>query len=90
MKSSVMALWLLTVASGELLVGLFNGWVLNPDGTRKLTMYQYFTFFTLLMFATAVVFVVVSCFYKGRAYLQTQLTPDEIATEPILHGGTPR
>jgi hypothetical protein len=46
-------------------------------------------FFTLLMFATAVVFVVVSCFYKGRTYLQTQLTPDEIATEPILHGGTP-
>ena len=35
--------------------------------------------------------VVVACFYKGRTYLQTQqqLTPDEIATEPILHGGTP-
>jgi POT family proton-dependent oligopeptide transporter len=89
MKSSVMALWLLTVASGELLVGLFNRWVLNPDGTRKLTDYQYFMSFTVLMFATAVVFVVVSCFYKGRTYLQSQLTPDEIATEPILHGGTP-
>ena len=90
MKSSVMALWLLTVASGELFVGLFNKWMLNPDGTRKLNDYQYFMFFTVLMFATAVVFVVVSCFYKGRTYLQTQqLTPDEIATEPILHGGTP-
>jgi POT family proton-dependent oligopeptide transporter len=89
MKSSVMALWLLTVASGELFVGLINKWILNPDGTRKLTDYQYFMFFTVLMFATAVVFVVVSCFYKGRTYLQTQLTPDEIATEPILHGGTP-
>ena len=89
MKSSVMALWLLTVASGELFVGLINKWILNPDGTRKLSDYQYFMFFTLLMFATAVVFVVVSCFYKGRTYLQTQLTPDEIATEPILHGGTP-
>ena len=42
------------------------------------------------MFGAAVVFVVVACFYKGRTYLQTQqLTPDEIATEPILHGGTP-
>jgi len=90
MKSSVMALWLLTVASGELFVGLINKWILNPDGTRKLTDYQYFTFFTVLMFATTVVFVVVSCFYKGRTYLQTQqLTLDEIATEPILHGGTP-
>ena len=47
MKSSVMALWLLTVAVGELFVGLFNKWVLNPDGTRKLTDYQYFTFFTI-------------------------------------------
>jgi POT family proton-dependent oligopeptide transporter len=90
MKSSVMALWLFTVASGELFVGLFNRWVLNPDGTRKLTDYQYFVFFTILMFAAAAVFVVVACFYKGRTYLQTQQpTADEIATEPILHGGTP-
>jgi hypothetical protein len=41
------------------------------------------------MFGAAVVFVIVASFYKGRTYLQTQLTPDEIATEPILHGGTP-
>src|SRR5262249_20844859 len=90
MKSSVMALWLLTVASGELFVALFNKWVLNRDGARKLTDYQDFTFFTWLMCGTAVVFTVVAGFYKGRTYLQTQqLTPDEIATEPILHGGTP-
>jgi POT family proton-dependent oligopeptide transporter len=90
MKSSVMALWLLTVASGELFVGLFNRWMLNPDGTRKLNDFQYFSFFMWLMFGTAVVFVIVSCFYKYRTYLQTQQpTPDEIATEPLLHGGTP-
>ena len=90
MKSSVMALWLFTVAGGELFVGLFNGWIMNPDGTRKLNDYQYFEFFTVLMFVTAVVFVIVACFYKGQTYLQSQeLTPDEIATEPILHGGTP-
>jgi POT family proton-dependent oligopeptide transporter len=90
MKSSVMALWLFTVAGGELFVGLFNGWILNPDGTRKMTDYQYFEFFTAFMFITAIVFVIVSCFYKGQTYLQSQEpTPDEIATEPILHGGTP-
>jgi len=89
MKSSVMALWLLTVASGELFVGLVNKWILSV-GAHKVTDYQYFTFFTWLMFGAAVVFVIVACFYKGRTYLQTQqLTPDEIATEPILHGGTP-
>ena len=90
MKSSVMALWLLTVATGEFFVGKVNAWDLNADGTHRLTDYQYFTFFTILMFAAAAVFVVVACFYKGRTYLQTQKpTLDEIATEPLLHGGTP-
>jgi POT family proton-dependent oligopeptide transporter len=89
MKSSVMALWLLTVASGELFVGLVNKWILGAGAAHKISDYQYFTFFTWLMFGAAVVFVVVACFYKGRTYLQSQLTPDEIATEPILHGGTP-
>jgi POT family proton-dependent oligopeptide transporter len=88
MKSSVMALWLLTVASGELFVGLVNKWILHT-GAHKVSAYQYFTFFTWLMFGAAVVFTIVACFYKGRTYLQSQLTPDEIATEPILHGGTP-
>jgi len=90
MKSSVMALWLLTVAAGEFFVGKFNAWDLNVDGTKKLTDYQYFTFFTIFMFAAAVVFVAVASFYKGRTYLQSQQpTLDEIATEPILSGGTP-
>jgi POT family proton-dependent oligopeptide transporter len=85
-----MALWLLTVAAGEFFVGKFNAWDLNVDGTKKLTDYQYFTFFTIFMFAAAVVFVVVASFYKGRTYLQSQQpTLDEIATEPILSGGTP-
>src|SRR6201987_4977170 len=86
MKSSVMALWLLTVASGELFVGLVNKWILGAGRAHKINDYQYFTFFTWLMFATAIVFVVVACFYKGRTYLQTQQpTLDEIATEPILY-----
>jgi proton-dependent oligopeptide transporter, POT family len=87
MKSSVMALWLFSVGSGELLVALVNKWILG--GGQKVSAYQYFTFFTWLMFGAAVVFVIVACFYKGRTYLQSQLTPDEVATEPILHGGTP-
>src|SRR5947199_3157565 len=45
MKSSIMALWLLTVATGEFFDARVNAWVLNPDGTRKLTDYQYFSFF---------------------------------------------
>jgi len=89
MKSSVMALWLLFIATGEFVVGKFNAWDINVDGTKKLTDYQYFRFFTIVMFVAAAIFVVLACFYKGRTYLQSQLTPDEIATEPILGGGTP-
>src|SRR6266481_6202830 len=90
MKSSVMALWLFTVAFGEGFVALVNKWILGAGGANKVSAYQYFTFFTWFMFGAAAVFVVVACFYKGRTYLQSQqLTPDEIATEPILHGGTP-
>jgi proton-dependent oligopeptide transporter, POT family len=88
MKSSIMALWLLTVAFGELFVAGVNYLILTFG--YKLGPYQYFTFFTWLMFGAAAVFVIVACFYKGRTYLQSQeLTLDEIATEPILHGGTP-
>jgi proton-dependent oligopeptide transporter, POT family len=89
MKSSVMALWLLFIATGELVVGKFNAWDINLDGTKKLTDYQYFRFFTIVMFVAAAIFVVLACFYKGRTYLQSQLTQDEIATEPILGGGAP-
>jgi POT family proton-dependent oligopeptide transporter len=89
MKSSVMALWLVTVGSGELFVALVNKWILGSGEAHKVTDYQYFTFFTWLMLGAAIVFVIVACFYKGRTYLQSQLTPDEIATEPIFHGGTP-
>jgi len=85
MKSSVMALWLLFIASGEFFVGLFNAWDVNADGTKKLTDYQYFSFFTIVMFVAAAVFVVLACFYKGRTYLQSQQpTLDEVATEPII------
>jgi len=54
MKSSVMALWLLTVASGELFVGLVNKWILGAGAAHKINDYQYFTFFTWLMFGAAV------------------------------------
>jgi POT family proton-dependent oligopeptide transporter len=85
MKSSVMALWLLFIAAGEFFVGKFNGWDLNTDGTKKLTDFQYFSFFTIVMFIASALFVVLACFYKGRTYLQSQQpTLDEIYTYPIL------
>jgi POT family proton-dependent oligopeptide transporter len=78
MKSSVMALWLFAIASGNLFDARFNAWMLNPDGTTKLTEFQFYEFFTVLMFAAATLFVFFACFYKGRTHLQSQ--------EPGIHG----
>ena len=89
MKSSIMAMWLFAVSMGNLFTARVNAWDIRADGTKKLTDYQYFTFFTWLMFGAAIIFVVVARFYKGRTYLQSQLTEDEIATEPILSSGAP-
>src|SRR5450432_1429899 len=89
MKSSVMALWLFAIASGNLFDARFNAWDVNPDGTTKLTDFQFYCFFTGLMFVASILFVFFACFYKGRTHLQSQLTEDEVATEPILAGGTP-
>ena len=46
-------------------------------------------FFAGLMFVAAILFVFVASFYRGKTYLQSQVLPDEQATEPILAGGTP-
>jgi POT family proton-dependent oligopeptide transporter len=90
MKSSVMALWLFAIASGNIFDAKFNAWDLKPDGTTKLTEFQFYSFFTILMFAASVCFVAFAMFYKGRTHLQSQApTADEIATEPILAGGAP-
>ena len=78
MKSSVMALWLFAIASGNLFDARFNAWMVRPDGSTKLTEFQFYGFFTLLMFAAATLFVIFACFYKGRTYLQSQ--------EPGIHG----
>jgi proton-dependent oligopeptide transporter, POT family len=78
MKSSVMALWLFAIASGNLFDAQFNSWIVRPDGSTKLTEFQFYLFFTLLMFVAATLFVIFACFYKGRTHLQSQ--------EPGIHG----
>jgi POT family proton-dependent oligopeptide transporter len=89
MKSAVMALWLFTVSMGNLFTAGVNYFIRNDDGTVKMNDQQYFLFFAELMAAAAVIFVIVASFYKGRTYLQSQLTEEEHVTEPLLAGGTP-
>jgi POT family proton-dependent oligopeptide transporter len=90
MKSLLMAMWLLSVALGNQIPSIISflipklkamGW--NLEGAN------YFRFFTLLILVTSVIYIFVSRHYKEKTYLQSQLTEDEIATEPILAAGTP-
>ena len=88
MKSAVMAAWLFTVSLGNQFTAQVNGFIMNPDGSAKMSDFNYYMFFAYLMFGATAVFSIVSLFYKGRTYLQSQ-EPDEVATEPMLAGGTP-
>src|SRR5205814_5792811 len=88
MKSLHMSMWLLSVALGNqipsvisFLIPKLKSMGMNLEGAN------YFRFFTYLMLATSVIYVYVSRHYKERTYLQSQLTENEQATEPIMAAG---
>ena len=72
MKSLVMSVYLLSVASGNFIVVLVNLFVNNPDGTSKLPGADYYWFFTALMLAATVVYLIVAKLYNGRTYVQDE------------------
>jgi POT family proton-dependent oligopeptide transporter len=90
MKSLLMSMWLLSVALGNQIPSVISFLIpklksvgMNLEGAN------YFRFFTLLMLATSIIYVFVSRHYKERTYLQSQLTENEQATEPIMAAGAP-
>jgi POT family proton-dependent oligopeptide transporter len=90
MKSAVMAAWLFCVSLGNAFTAGLNFIIANPDGTSKMSDYNYYLFFAGLMLAASIIFAVVANFYKYRTYLQSQEpSDDERATEPALAGGAP-
>ncbi|HSH39108.1 MAG TPA: POT family MFS transporter [Chthoniobacterales bacterium] len=88
MKSAVMAAWLFTVSLGNQFTAQVNNFIMNPDGSAKMSDFNYYMFFAIVMFAATAIFSVVARFYRGQTYLQSQ-EPDEVATEPVLAGGAP-
>jgi POT family proton-dependent oligopeptide transporter len=81
MKSIVMATWLFTVALGNQFTAILN--FLIPSLTHlgiDLKHAAYFRFFTLLMFFTAVLFVFVARFYRGKDYIQGEAPLEEAVT----------
>lgn len=77
MKSLVMCTYLGAVALGNVFTAAVNFFIQNPDGTVKLAGASYFYFFVAVMTVTAVLFVLVAGFYRGRTYIQ-----DEARAQP--------
>jgi POT family proton-dependent oligopeptide transporter len=73
MKSLVMCTYLWSVALGNLFTAAVNVFIQNSDGTVKLKGAWYFLFFAGVMGATALLFVVVARFYRGKTYIQDEV-----------------
>jgi POT family proton-dependent oligopeptide transporter len=65
-----MCTYLGAVSLGNAFTAVINKLIEN--GTIKLTGAGYFMFFAEVMLVTAVLFVVVSGFYRGRTYIQDE------------------
>jgi POT family proton-dependent oligopeptide transporter len=72
MKSLVMCTYLFAISLGNLFTAGVNFFIQNPDGSVKLQGTSYFMFFVWVLLGTAVLFAIISPFYKGRTYLQDQ------------------
>ena len=72
MKSFIMALFFMSVALGNLFTSAVNFFIINDDGSSKLTGSEYFWFFTVLMLITAILFLIVSRNYQEKTYLHEE------------------
>jgi len=73
MKSFVMAFFMMSIAAGNLFTSAVNFFIQNEDGSSKLAGADYYRFFTLLMFFTAVLFTLAVRFYRGQTYIHEEL-----------------
>jgi len=72
MKSFVMAFFMLSISLGNLFTSAVNFFIQEPDGSSKLEGAEYFLFFTSLMLVTAVLFMLLARFYRGRTYINEE------------------
>ncbi|MGD0206721.1 MAG: POT family MFS transporter [Verrucomicrobiota bacterium] len=86
MKSLVMCTYLCSIALGNVFTASVNFFIQNPDGSVKLAGANYYFFFAGIMLATAVLFLFVAGFYRGKNYIQdeTEPTPPDLAKVPLV------
>lgn len=69
-KSLVSSLNLVMVALGNFLTAFFNWLITGEDGQSTISEIEYFSFFTILMFITAILFAIRAKFYTEKTYIQ--------------------
>jgi len=79
MKSLVMCTYLGSIALGNVFTARVNHFIQNPDGTLKLQGAAYFLFFVKVMLVTAILWLIVSPFYRGKTYIQERAKAPEEA-----------
>ena len=72
MKSFIMAFFMMSIAAGNLFTSAVNFFIQNPDGSSKLEGADYYWFFTLLMLATSLLFLLVVKFYREKTYIHDE------------------
>lgn len=89
MKSFIMGVYFLGISLGNVFVSGVN-WVLNQlkdeSGASPLDGAAYYWFFTILMAAIAVGYIVWSQFYKGQVYIQGDTEEAIIEAEAAAEG----
>jgi proton-dependent oligopeptide transporter, POT family len=75
MKSLVICTYLGAISLGNVFTALVDHFIQNPDGTVKLAGAAYFFFFVKVMLVTAVLWLIVSPFYRGKTYVQDEGEP---------------
>lgn len=69
MKSFIMAFFMMSIAAGNLFTSAVNFFIQNPDGSSKLEGADYYWFFTLMMLATSLLFLLVVKLYREKTYI---------------------
>tara|TARA_E500000318_G_scaffold86482_5_gene83144 strand:- start:213668 stop:215290 length:1623 start_codon:yes stop_codon:yes gene_type:complete len=93
MKSFIMGIYMLGISLGNLYVAGVNivmEATKDEAGNTPLDGPNYYWFFSGLMIATTVVYVIYSQFYKGRTYIQGEDEEDIIEAEAEAEGTEPR
>ena len=72
MKSLMVGLFYLAVALGSWFTARVNSFTMDAEGNSTLEGPEYWWFFTKLMFAASIVFVIYALFYKEKSYLQKE------------------